>query len=125
MSQSDGLDLLHAPSIGSILRLEVGLSVGTFLCSLCIIFVSVYRLHPSNVVPASAPLTEFSADRAMEHLPALSNKPHPVGSEEHARVGEYIRSQLTILGLTPEIQNTTVVSNIVARLKGTSSGKAV
>ena len=125
MSQSDGLDLLHAPSIGSILRLEVGLSVGTFLCSLCIIFVSVYRLHPSNVVPASAPLTEFSADRAMEHLAALSNKPHPVGSEEHARVGEYIRSQLTILGLTPEIQRTTVVSNIVARLKGTSGGKAV
>ena len=89
---------------GSTVRLEVGLSIGTFLCLLGIVFVSVYRLHPPNVVPASAPLAEFSADRAMEHLPVMANKPHPVGSEEHARVGEYIRSQLTLLGLSPELQ---------------------
>ena len=125
MAQSDAFDLLHTPSIGSIFRLEVGMSIGTFLCSLCIIFISVYRLHPPNVVPASAPHKEFSADRAMEHLPALSNKPHPVGSEEHAHVGEYIRGQLSILGLTPELQKTTDLTNIVARLKGTSGGKAV
>lgn len=101
------------------------MSIGTFLCSLCIVFVSVYRLHPSNVVPASASFTEFSADRAMEHLAVLANKPHPVGSEEHAHVGEYILSQLSALGLTPELQKTTDLTNILARLKGASGGKAV
>ena len=101
------------------------MSIGAFLCSLCIIFISVYRLHPPNVVPASAPLTEFSAARAMEHLAFLSNKPHPVGSAEHSHVGEYIRSQLTVMGLTPELQETSGLTNIVARLKGTSGGKAV
>lgn len=101
------------------------MSVGTFLCSLCIVFVSIYRLHPANVVPASASVTEFSADRAMEHLSVLANKPHPVGSEEHARVGEYIISQLTALVLTPELQKTTDLTNILARLKGTNDGKAV
>jgi len=125
MAQSEVLDLLHTPSIGSIFRVEVGMSIGMFLCSLCVVFVSVYRLQPPSVVPASAALTEFSAERAMEHLAALSNKPHPVGSEEHARVGKYIASQLTILGLTPELQKTNSMTNIVARLKGTSGGKAV
>jgi hypothetical protein len=61
----------------------------------------------------------------MEHLAFLSNKPHPVGSEEHLHVGQYIRNQLTVLGLTPELQETNDLTNIVARLKGTSGGKAV
>jgi hypothetical protein len=125
MAHSEVLDLLHTPSVGSIFRAEVGVSIGMFLCSLCVVFVLVYRLQPPSVVPASAALTEFSAERAMEHLTALSNKPHPVGSEEHARVGEYIASQLTILGLTPELQKTNSMTNIVARLKGTGGGKAV
>ena len=125
MAQSDAFDLLHTPTIVPIFRLEVGVSIATFLCLLCIVFVAVYRLHPPNVVPNSAPLTEFSAGRAMDHLALVANKPHPVGSEEHARVGEYIRSQLTVLGLTPELQKTTDMTNIVARLKGTSGGKAV
>jgi len=84
MAQSEVLDLLHTPSVGSIFRLEVGMSIGMFLSSLCVVFVLLYRLQPPSVVPASAALTEFSAERAMEHLAALSNKPHPVGSEEHA-----------------------------------------
>lgn len=125
MTQTDALDVLRTPLVAPIFRLEVGMSIGAFLCSLCIIFVSVYRLHSANVVPASASLTEFSADRAIEHLAVLANKPHPVGSEEHARVGEYIVGQLTALGLTPELQKTTDLTNIVARLKGTSGGKAV
>lgn len=125
MAQSEVLDLLHAPSVGSIFRAEVVVSIGMLLCSLCVVFVLVYRLQPPSVVPASAARTEFSAERAMEHLAALANKPHPVGSEEHARVGEYIASQLTILGLTPELQKTNSMTNIVARLNGTSGGKAV
>lgn len=125
MAQSDALDLLHTPSIVPIFRREVGVSIAAFLCLLCIVFISVYRLNPPNVVPASAPLTEFSAERAMDHLAVLANKPHPVGSAEHAQVQEYIRSQLTVLGLTPELQKTTDMTNILARLKGTSGGKAV
>ncbi|MGB7283888.1 MAG: M28 family peptidase [Candidatus Acidiferrum sp.] len=81
-------------------------------------------------LPASAPQNVFSADRALAYLDAFATAPHPTGSAEHDRVRDYLVSQLTALGLTPEIQRTTsvtaryeiagTVENIVARLKGTS-----
>lgn len=81
-------------------------------------------------LPATAPQELFSADRALVHVQAFATAPHPMGSAEHDRVRDYLVSQLTALGLTPEIQRTTgvtpryevagTVENIVARLKGTS-----
>ncbi len=95
---------------------------------------------PPDAVPASAPLTEFSSGRAMEYLNAIAQKPHPTGSPENARVRDYILSRLTALGLSQDVQTTTVVgprmkrlrpvaavtvTNVLARLKGTNSSKAV
>jgi hypothetical protein len=81
-------------------------------------------------VPASAEVGEFSAERALVHLNAFANAPHPLGSAEHDRSRDYLVAQLTALGLTPEIQRTTgvtklyqaagTVENIVARWKGSS-----
>ena len=81
------------------------------------------------VAPASAAPGEFSAERALVHLNRFATAPHPLGSAEHDRSRDYLVTQLTALGLTPEVQRTTgvaqmyqaagTVENIVARWKGT------
>ncbi len=80
----------------------------------------------------SIPPDAFSADRALTSLSLFAREPHPIGSAEHDRVRDFLMAQLTTLGVTPEIQRATgvtpryqvagTVENIVARLKGTSSG---
>jgi hypothetical protein len=46
---------------------------------------------------AIAPLTEFSADRTMPDLKAISQAPHPVGSAAHTAVREYLWKDPSIL----------------------------
>jgi hypothetical protein len=81
----------------------------------------------------SAPEDLFSADRALAYVKAFATAPHPIGSAEHDRVRDYLLSQITALGVAPELQRATGVTpryqvagsveNIVVRLKG-SSGMA-
>jgi hypothetical protein len=101
-----------------------------------LLFVSVVaglcavREGTPDPVPATASQDLFSAERALIYLNVFATAPHPVGSAEHNRVRDYLVSQLTTLGVTPEVQRTTgvtpryevagTVENIVARLKGTS-----
>ena len=87
-------------------------------------------LTPPAPRPASAPLTEFSADRAMRHVRAIAQRPHPIGSDELTRVRAYLLGELAALRLAPDSQDVTAVGtryqelghvrNIVARLPGTS-----
>lgn len=115
-------------------------SAGVWLLLLLpvIAFLSVYRHLPPAARPASAPLTEFSSGRALEHVRIIAQKPHPIGSQEHASVRDYLIEQLKGLGLSPEVQKSSIISsrsgisfsggaveNIVARLEGTSDSKAV
>ncbi len=119
---------------------DARLGLVTFLLIPCLTFLAIYQLQPPAPVPAHAPPAEFSSGRALEHLKVIAQRPHPTGSEENARVREYIVKQLTAMGLEPRVQTTTVVrpnlrrgapavaatvSNIVARLKGTANTKAV
>lgn len=91
---------------------------------------------PPPAKPASAPATEFSAERAQGVLRDLlgDGAPHPVGSPAAARVRERILAQLRSLGLAPEVQqalgcsgsgNCARVSNVLARLPGREPGKSV
>lgn len=83
-------------------------------------------------LPATAPLTDFSAERAMAHNRIIAERPHPTGSENHTRVREYLVAQLEALGLEPQLQATTAVGtrypvagrvvNVLARLPGRSPG---
>ena len=110
----------------------------TFFVTAVLVFVSFYQIAPPGVVPSSAPLTEFSSARAMQHLEVIAQKPRPIGSLEHAKARDYLLQQLTAMGLSPEVQKTTAVNqmwansfpaatveNIIARLKGTGNSKAV
>jgi hypothetical protein len=100
-------------------------------------FLSIWSQHPPAAVPAAAP-TEFSAERAIQHVTAIARAPRPVGSANHDAARDYIFQQLRDLGLEPEIQKTTAVNsaaappflagtieNIVARKKGAGDGPAV
>lgn len=92
---------------------------------------SMFWLAPPEPVPASAPAEVFSAERAHAHLATLARAPHPIGTEEHRRVRDYLVSTLDDLGLEVEVQSATVrsrrlnhaqvvdVDNVIARLPGT------
>jgi hypothetical protein len=100
------------------------------LFTLVVASVCAVREGTPEPVAASAGLDVFSAERAIVCLNAFATAPHPIGSPEHDRVRDYLVSQLTSLGLSPEVQRATgvtpryevagTVENIVARLKGTS-----
>jgi len=91
---------------------------------------------PPRPMPATAPTTDFSADRALQHVEQIARAPHGMGTAEHDRVRDYIVAQLRLLGLEPRIQTTTavgtryresgLVQNILVRLPGRDAGgKAV
>jgi Peptidase family M28 len=101
-------------------------------------------LQDSSPKPVSenAPAIEFSAERAMKHIREIAREPHPTGSEANEKVMTYIQSQLKELGVEPIIQKEmlsdysssipgvnysryTDVYNIVGKLPGTNSTKAV
>lgn len=104
----------------------VALALGAFAA------VSLLALEPLDPLPASAQATEFSAERAFSHVEQIAERPHPVGSEANAEVGDYLVGQLEDLGLRPTVQETTAtrmsdgtaviarVDNIHARIPGSA-----
>ncbi|MEO8137889.1 MAG: peptidase M28, partial [Betaproteobacteria bacterium] len=74
--------------------------------------------------------------RAVADLGSIARVPHPLGSDEHRRVREYIVGRLATMGLAPEIQRglgvnrasgtVAPVVNVVVRIPGRrGSGKAI
>ncbi len=103
-----------------------------------VVCFTLYRVSGPAAVAANAPLSEFSSARAMKYVQNIGQKPHPIGSAEHAVVRDYIVKELTALGVTPEVQKTTVISklshsplvagsveNIIARVNGSNNTKAI
>ncbi|MFM7018448.1 M20/M25/M40 family metallo-hydrolase [Flavobacterium sp.] len=96
---------------------------------LALLLWSVYFLNsPHGEDSADAPLSEFSASRALQTVQKMSEKPHFVGSENHEVVANYLIKELQNLGLQPSLQEgftmtekgTLVKSkNIIASIKGT------
>ncbi|HSH20621.1 MAG TPA: M20/M25/M40 family metallo-hydrolase, partial [Draconibacterium sp.] len=88
-----------------------------------------------KAVPENAPLTEFSAVRAIKHLEHIASEPHSIGTNAHAKVRDYIIDELKKLGIEPEIQITEVfypdsylaatIKNIIVTFPGTESDKSV
>ncbi|HEX6052655.1 MAG TPA: M28 family peptidase, partial [Gemmatimonadaceae bacterium] len=101
------------------------------LLALCTLLVR-YAATPPAPVPAGAPATEFSAERALRHVREIARRPHPVGSAENARIREYLLAELRALGLAPEVHEATGVGtrypeagrvqNVLARLPGRTPG---
>lgn len=62
------------------------------------------QMIPPAVINRSAPLTAFSAERALDHLQVIARAPHPTGSPENEQVRGYLVDQLRRLSLEPEVQ---------------------
>src|ERR1044072_369262 len=81
-----------------------------FLMLGCVILFALLALNqqnPPQAVAASAPPEQFSSARAFSHVEVIGRAPHEIGSAEHRVVRDYLISQLTALGVVPEIQKTT------------------
>lgn len=114
------------PQQALIARREIGFSLALLLVMVCVAALTIVRLRPSEALSLNASPVEFSASRARQHLEVIAQRPHPLGSIEHATVRDYLLGQLQGLGLIAEIQKTTSSENILTRLKGTQiSTKAV
>lgn len=114
---------------GSSLWLHLGVLLGLML-------VTVAGLrHAAAPAPDAAQAHDFDLPRAMQDLTRIAAAPHPLGSEQHAVVRDYLLDRLQALGLEPQVQSGSAVvtdhravgqvQNIVARLPGTTPGKAV
>lgn len=103
-----------------------------------LIVVSILQIQPPE--PLSQPADHsFSAQRAYAILQEIARAPHPTGSVENDRVREFIVSEAERWGYKPEIQvaeyaltganrnlvTSATLHNIVVRVPGTSSSKAI
>ncbi|MGL5011463.1 MAG: hypothetical protein ACRC6I_16410, partial [Paracoccaceae bacterium] len=109
------------------------------LCLLLAVWSGAAYLTPRASQPADAPASAFSADRAMQHVAALSAAPRPVASPGHAAARAYILAEIRRMDLVPGVQKTVSafrfpgaegfgvagVQNVVARIKGTGDGQAI
>jgi len=93
-----------------------------------------FTMMPQWTSDDDAPLAEFSTKRALEQVKNISQKPHFVGSENHEIVANYLVKELQNMGLQTSIQESfafsdggtlTKCKNILARIKGTDSNKAL
>lgn len=103
-----------------------------------VVLLTIYSQRPPAPVTAGASPTDFSAERAMQHLRVIAQRPHPVGSAAQEETRLYLLQELAKLGLPAETQKTAVVNqhrngatvatvnNIIVQLKGTQpGGKAI
>ena len=112
------------------------------LILLVLVVIGAVSIHFQNrlpaVLPATAPPSDFSAARALEQLRAISAQPHPIGSQAHTNVRDYLVSELSELGLNPLRQQSTAVNvkrgapfaagsieNILVKIRGTANSRAV
>ncbi|MFJ6023142.1 M28 family peptidase [Brevundimonas sp. NPDC092305] len=66
--------------------------------------------------PTDAPATAFSAQRAMADIRAIAQRPHPVGSPDHARVQSHLLERMRALGLQVSTQTGPLSPGAVQRL---------
>lgn len=91
-------------------------------------------LMPQWVSTDDSLLSEYSTKRALEKVKVISQNPHYIGSNNHKIVGDYLVKELQKMGLETQIQEGTTLSdwgnltkskNILARIKGSDSSKAL
>ncbi len=107
--------------------LYAALFIAGFLCFVHFTMMPQWVSHNTN-------LSEFSTPRAVEHLKKIADKPHYVGSQNHTVVANYLMSELRKLGLKPQWQEGTTLTewgnlvkskNIIAKIDGSDSSKAL
>jgi hypothetical protein len=115
-----------------------------FLALAASIIVAVDQTLPPGTLPASAAATQFSAERAIEHIRSIAQGPRLVGEPGFETGRDYILARLGELGMNAEIQKTRItlpdpllryfgwnigptqnVENILAKIEGSESRNAI
>jgi hypothetical protein len=79
-------------SIGKTDVAKVSRSAAWFVCFMVLGLVAIGLDNPPGPLPAGAPLTAFSSERAAEHLSIIAHAAHPMNSPEHDVVRDYNRA---------------------------------
>jgi hypothetical protein len=95
-------------------------------------FLATYALLAPTPKPATAPPTEFSAARALEHSRVIARVPHPMGTAADDDVRAYLVRKLTEMGLEVQEQPShhqhrgtiELATNVIGRIPGTANSKA-
>ncbi len=125
-------------------RQDIIQSIIVFVVIAIAVFVAIDQTLPPDALPVNAPATEFSAERAIEHIRVIATDIRIPGTAEYEKPRDYVMSELTALGLNPEIQRTTgiipaelqahlgwsnvpsvEVENIIAKMEGTETQDAI
>lgn len=101
--------------------MRLALFVGSLVLALVI---GVWSLQVPAPRPADAPATAFSAERAMVDIREIAQRPHAIGTPEHARVRRVLIDRLTAMGLETTTQTGALSPEAVERL-GRWSGAPV
>ncbi|MEO5755100.1 MAG: M20/M25/M40 family metallo-hydrolase, partial [Chthoniobacterales bacterium] len=111
--------------------------VSLWLALLLTAGLGLYGMRPPAARGPEAAADQFSAMRAIAHLPHFAAQPHPTGSAANGRAREYLVAILRALGAEVRIEKTTgrhtrgkrvwegEAQNIVATLPGTDNHRAV
>ena len=81
------------------------------------LLIAVLTLQVPAPVGADAPATAFSTERAMGDIREIAQRPHPVGSADHARVGAVLLQRMAALGLQTSTQTGALSPAAVRRLE--------
>lgn len=125
-------------------RRDLPQAIVVFLVITATVFVVIDQTLPPPALPANAAATEFSAERAIEHIRAIAQEPRAVGEPGFELARNYVMATLEELGLEPELQKTRItlpqpllsyfgwnidptqnVENILARIEGSKSKDAI
>ena len=110
-------------------------TIVSIIIILGVIYWSFSDLKPSLNTDKNVSKTAFSIESALFHLKNISKEAHYTGAKEHKKVQNYIVKELKKMGLEVEIQTQTAINkkwlaattaeNIIAKIKGTTTGKAL
>jgi hypothetical protein len=95
--------------------------------------LAVVQTLPPPAIPASAPPSEFSAERALMHVRAIAQEPRPFGSTSFTQARAYVVGELKALGIElgsseqvgMDAQQEPAANNIVARIPGANTRDAI
>lgn len=101
------------------------------------VWLSFYVIAPPDPKPESSSQAEFSAERAFEHIQALSPTTRPIGTAANDSARNYILDELRQLGLEPDIQSGIGIgssfdrglvgntNNIIAKMEGENPQRTI
>ncbi|MDD2762537.1 MAG: M20/M25/M40 family metallo-hydrolase [Opitutaceae bacterium] len=121
---------MHPPPVTP--RRSFGAGLALLGLILILTLIPFYLAQPPRSRPASAPATEFSAERAMRLSREFAVEPRPAGTAALERARDYLVRQLRALGVEVEVQEALVVrdrtantvQNVLGRIPGTANARS-